>query len=64
MNTILLKNTLIAATQAELADLIEKNFDLPQEETWGESADRIEANGDDDSARILRAAEARWFDLT
>lgn len=52
-----------AQTQAELSALIEDSFDLPSDESWGESADRLEAEGEHRDAAVLRLAEAKWFAL-
>ena len=52
-----------ATTQADLAALIEDSFDLQKDESWGESADRLEAEGEGRDAAILRMAEERWFEL-
>jgi len=64
-------NTLISeiravATQSDLFSLVEREYDIPADQTWGETASQWEAEDDPDmdAVRVLRAAERRWFELT
>lgn len=64
-------NTLISeiravATQSDLFSLVEREYDLPVDQTWGETASQWEAEDDPDmdAVRVLRAAERRWFELS
>lgn len=55
-----------ATTFEELADLVDGQAgEIPTGETWTEAADRLAADpaGNDDLARILRAAAERWAEL-
>jgi hypothetical protein len=61
-----------AKTQSELSELVEKELEVTgisdhQHESWGETADRVEANAESmaetNLAKFLRAAESRWFEL-
>lgn len=64
MNT-LISEVRAAASQSELSSIIEGEYDLPADLTWGETASHWEAEDDPDmdAVRVLRAAEARWFEL-
>ena len=66
MNNTLISEIRAVATQSDLFNLIEREYDLPADQTWGETASQWEAEDDPDmdAVRVLRAAERRWFELT
>ncbi len=65
MNNTLISEIRAAATQSDLFNLIEGEYDLPADQTWGETASQWEAEDDPDmdAVRVLRAAERRWLEL-
>lgn len=65
-NNTLISEIRAAASQSALSEIIDGEYDLPADQTWGETASQWEAEDDPDmdAVRVLRAAERRWFELT
>ncbi|GEM_PF-2988285 len=53
-----------ASNEGDILQIIEECvLDIESSRSWGEEANRLEQQGEQDKADILRAAEKRWFEL-
>ncbi len=64
MTTKIIETIMNSDSEGEIFKILEEQvIDIETPRSWGEEAEILEQNNEQDKAAILRAAEKRWLEL-